>query len=65
MKKKFENDANINPAIETSDSKFSDKFKTILVSLNMAFEAAKAGESGKELYLISEALKEQSSYPKH
>jgi hypothetical protein len=30
----------------------------------MAFEAAKAGKSGKELYLISEALKEQSAYPK-
>ena len=64
MKKKFENPANINPAIETSDSKFSDKFETILVSLNMAFEAAKAGKSGKELYLISEALKDQASYPK-
>ena len=32
--------------------------------LNMAFEAAKAGKSGKELYVISEALKEQSGYPK-
>ena len=64
MKKKFDNHVSLNPAIETSDSNFSDKFKTLLVSLNMAFEAAKAGKSGKELYLISEALKEQSSYPK-
>jgi hypothetical protein len=64
MKKKFNNQATSNPSIEISDSKFSDNFKTLLVSLNMAFEAAKAGKSGKELYLISEALKEQSSYPK-
>lgn len=64
MKNKFDNPATLNPGIATSESEFSDRFKTILVSLNMAFEAAKAGKSGKELYLISEALKEQSSYPK-
>ena len=65
MKNKFDNPALLNPSSVTSESKFSDRFKTILVSLNMAFEAAKAGKSGKELYLISGAIKEQSSYPKH
>ncbi len=64
MKKKFENPAIVNPSSVNPESEFSDRFKTILVSLNMAFEAAKAGKSGKELYLVSEALKEQSSYPK-
>lgn len=64
MKNKFDNSATLNPTTETSGSEFSDRFKTILVSLNMAFEAAKAGKSGKELYLISEALKEQYGYPK-
>jgi len=64
MKNKFDNSATLPPATETSESEFSDRFKTILVSLNMAFEAAKAGKSGKELYVISEALKEQSGYPK-
>ena len=64
MKKKFDNPAIVNPSPGTSESEFSDRLKTILVSLNMAFEADKAGKSGKELYLISEALKEQSVYPK-
>lgn len=64
MKNKFDNPVILNPSSVLSESEFSDRFKTILVSLNMAFEAAKAGKSGKELYVISEILKEQSTYLK-
>lgn len=43
------------------ESKFMDRLQNILISLNMTFEAARAGEAGQELYLLSKAAKENPS----
>ena len=56
MESTADNSFSDNPVSFRLESELSDRFKTILISLNMAFEAARAGKSGKELYLISEAL---------
>jgi hypothetical protein len=62
MKNKSDNPLTTDPPTETSELELSDRLKAILVALNAAFEAARAGKSGKKLYLTSEAVKEQSGY---